>query len=154
MGYQAEDPKQAVKLLESAVVNYGKAIDAKPAEKYFREPQNRIEGALVILKTLSQRGATSASAAKPDATAGPESSSDVLTNEQILDLAKSGMNEENLIANIKEARAVHFDLSIAGQKQLMQGGVSNNVIAAMRRKSAPPVRRARPPVKAAAAAHS
>ncbi len=148
MGYQAEDPQQALKMFQQAAINYGKAIDDKPAEKYFRDPQNRIEQALVILKTLSERrSAPAREVADTGATAGA-GASDVLTNDQVIELAKSGMNDENLIANIKEAAKVKFDLSVAGQKQLMQSGISNGVLAAMRQKSkGPALRTAHPAAK-------
>lgn len=159
MGYAAEDEKQALKLFEKAAIQYGKAIDDKPDEKYFREPQRRIEQALVVLKTLSERHppATAAPpAAAQTAVAQSEAKSgDALTNDQIIQLAKGGMNEENLIANIKEAKTVSFDLSVAGQMSLMQNGVGNNVISAMRQKTKGPVKRSRPaaPKVAATAQH-
>jgi len=152
MGYQTEDPKEALKLFQQAAINYGKAIDGKPSEKYFHEPQNRIEQALVILKTLSERRGQPPAPATAAAAKSSAEEADVLTNEQIIDLAKSGMDDENLIANIKDAHNVKFDLSVSGQKQLMQGGVSNKVLAAMRQKSkgttaAPRARPAAPAAK-------
>jgi len=50
LAYKAEDPKSAMKFLDEAAINYGKAIDAKPAEKYFLEPQKRIETAIAHYK--------------------------------------------------------------------------------------------------------
>ena len=52
LAYKAEDPKSAMKFLDEAAINYGKAIDAKPAEKYFLEPQKRIETAIAHYKRL------------------------------------------------------------------------------------------------------
>lgn len=46
LGYQAKDPKTAMKFLDQAAIDYGKAIDEKPGEKYFLIPQKRIETAL------------------------------------------------------------------------------------------------------------
>jgi len=46
LAYQAEDLQKARKDLQEASVDYGKAIDAKPTEKYFLQPQNRIDTAL------------------------------------------------------------------------------------------------------------
>jgi hypothetical protein len=135
MGYQTENPQEALKFFQQAAINYGKAIDGKPSEKYFREPQNRIEQALVIMKTLSDRRTQPVAAATTEAASGGPDQSEFLTNEQIIELAKSGMDDDNLIANIKEAKTVKFDLSINGQKQLMQGGISNKVLSAMRLKA-------------------
>ncbi len=52
LAYQAEDQKAAMKYLDQAAINYGKAIDAKPDEKYFVEPQKRIETAIAHYKEL------------------------------------------------------------------------------------------------------
>jgi len=41
-----------MKYLSQASINYGKAIDNNPAEKYFREPQKRIETALAHYEKL------------------------------------------------------------------------------------------------------
>ena len=157
MGYSAPDPKQGFKFFEQAAIDYGKALDANPGEKYFREPQNRIQTALLITKTLSERPGTGApvenvsakvkrnqaetpepkrvESARPSESANAQDAgadSEVLTNQGVIELAKSGMNDENLIANIKDAKEVDFDLSLSGQKQLMQSGVSNAVLSAMR----------------------
>ena len=48
--YLAEDAKSTMKFLDQAAINYGKAIDAKPAEHYFLEPQKRIEDSIVHYK--------------------------------------------------------------------------------------------------------
>ena len=52
LGYAAADPQTAMKYLSQASINYGKAIDTNPAEKYFREPQHRIETALAHYEKL------------------------------------------------------------------------------------------------------
>lgn len=63
------DPKAAKKFFEEASINYGKAIDDKTEEKYFLEPQNRIETALAHYKKLeSIAAAESAPASAPPAT--------------------------------------------------------------------------------------
>jgi hypothetical protein len=50
--YKSEDHAAAKKLLDEAAINYGKALDAKPAEKYFMEPQTRIETAIEHYRAL------------------------------------------------------------------------------------------------------
>jgi hypothetical protein len=45
------------------------------------------------------------------------------------------LDEENMLAAIKDAKAVSFDLSPDGLKQLLTNKVPNRVIAAMRAKS-------------------
>ena len=58
LGYQAESPAAAKKYLEQAAIHYGKAIDANRKEKYFIEPQDRIEAALAHFKKLTATGAS------------------------------------------------------------------------------------------------
>ena len=52
LGYASKDPQTAMKYLSQASINYGKAIDSNPGEKYFREPQKRIETALAHYEKL------------------------------------------------------------------------------------------------------
>ncbi len=155
MGYQAPDPKQALNLFEQASINYGKALDTNAGDKTLREPPTRIQEALVLLRTIEERKAgkpvedvtarkaetdsapktqtvsTSAKEPQPQVTADP----DLLTNEGIIELKKSGMNDANLLANIHDAKRVNFDVTVSGQKQLMQAGISNTVLAAIRQKA-------------------
>lgn len=69
---------------------------------------------------------------KPSENEPASQTTDALTNETIMKLVKAGLSEENIIATISEASAVSFDLSPNGQVQLIQGGVSNRIISAMR----------------------
>jgi hypothetical protein len=55
-----------------------------------------------------------------------------LTNQDVIDLRVAGLDDDNLIAAITDAKAVRFDLSAAGLKTLLNAKVSNRVIAAMR----------------------
>ena len=52
LAYQAEDPKTASKFLDEAAIQYGKALDARPSEAGFAEPQRRIETALEHFKKI------------------------------------------------------------------------------------------------------
>ena len=54
LGYQTEDRAAARKFLEQASISYGKAVDGKPDEKFFLEPQNRIETAVAYYKKLGE----------------------------------------------------------------------------------------------------
>lgn len=53
LGYKAETPASAKKYFEQAVIQYRKAGEANPHEKYFIEPVNRIEVALEHYKKLA-----------------------------------------------------------------------------------------------------
>jgi tetratricopeptide (TPR) repeat protein len=53
LGYKAETPAGAKRYFEQAVIEYRKAGEANPHEKYFIEPVNRIEIALEHYKKLA-----------------------------------------------------------------------------------------------------
>lgn len=59
-----------------------------------------------------------------------------LTNEQIIKLFKAGMDEDNLISTITEARSTNFDVSVDGALQLVNAGIKGKVLTAIRRKAA------------------
>ena len=70
--YAEENHVAAKKLLEQAAINYGKAIDGKPSEKYFLEPQSRIEVAVAHYRQLEQQAvATEAPSAPPETLTDP-----------------------------------------------------------------------------------
>jgi hypothetical protein len=161
IGYQTADVGSAIPFLERASVQYAKAIEMKPDEKYFLEPQARIATALASYNTLEQqiasydslksrpagRAATAtsgrasaparnAAGAKPPAAAPPAATAgkELFQNSHVIDLLKSGLDEDNMLAAIKDAKAVSFDLSPDGLKQLLSHKVPNRIIAAMRAK--------------------
>lgn len=201
LAYQTEDRKAAKGFLQEAAINYGKAVDAKREEKYFLEPQKRIETAMAYYRKIegqqkavaaanapppatepasadadrSGRGATkipgtkprsknatdprgasstakannsngtvagnsagtsNAGPGKPPGTpAKPAPSAPALTNDQIIKMAKAGVDEDSIIATIREAQTVQFDLSPDGQIQLTGGGVKAKILAAMRQRA-------------------
>lgn len=61
-----------------------------------------------------------------------EDGGETMTNADVLELRAAGLDDDNLIATIKSAKAAKFDLSPAGLRSLLQSKVSNRVIAAMR----------------------
>lgn len=186
LAYSSEDPKAATKYLQEAAINYGKAIDDKPSEKYFMEPQKRIDTAIAHYKTLREQpktvaaadtpsssasdnvsvksakaaGSTSAStkgtstksasssgatghstaatSSAPKSTASPapkKPSGPPLTNDQVIQMVKAGLDEENIIDTIKSAGSVNFDLSVDGQVKLAQNGVKGKILTAMKTKA-------------------
>jgi Plant specific mitochondrial import receptor subunit TOM20 len=178
LAYASEDPKAARKYLDEAAINYGKAIDDKPAEKYFMQPQNRIDTAIAHYKTLSSQpktvaaadtgtkssssddttksGTGSSTASKTKSTPTKSTSSGTgtttvaksmvaappkkpsgppLTNDQVIQMVKAGVDEDNIIDTIRSAGAVNFDLSVDGQVKLAQNGVKGKVLTAMKTKA-------------------
>lgn len=140
LAYQAEDQKAIMKYLDQAAINYGKAIDAKPDEKYFLQPQKRIETAIAHYKELDQEQESAARAKAEAATgnsaSGPRDAGNGLTNAQVITMVKSGIDESAILQAIRGASAVNFDLTPAGQKTLTSSGVSPRLVAEMRAQAA------------------
>jgi hypothetical protein len=133
MGYAAEDVQSARKDLQEASVDYGKAIDAKPTEKYFLQPQNRIDTALAHYKILGDQKAPVESTRTAVATkTAPGSPADAMTNEQVIAMVSAGLDQANIIDTIKHAKAVNFDLTVQGQVDLSKNKVTGPVITAMK----------------------
>lgn len=57
LAYQSEDVETSKKLLDDAAENFSKAIEMKPEEKYFREPQVRIEAAIAQYRKITEQQA-------------------------------------------------------------------------------------------------
>jgi hypothetical protein len=133
LGYQSEDVKQARKYLQEAAIDYGKAIDAKPSEKYFLEPQTRIDTALAHYKTLGDQMAASVKIAS--APAPSNAAADALTNADVISMVAAKLDEANILDTIKQATAVKFDLTARGQIELAKGSVNGRIITAMKQKA-------------------
>ena len=139
LAYSAEDEKTAMKYLDEAAIDYGKAIDQKPSEKYFLEPQRRIETAIAHYKMLqeqkNQRAAPAARSGASSAESGATTTK-ALTNVQIVAMVKAGTDDDTVSTAIRSARTVNFDLTAAGQQDLTANGVSAKVLAAMKARAA------------------
>jgi hypothetical protein len=145
LAYQADDEKTAMKFLDQASVNYGKAADAKPTEKYFVEPQKRIETAITHYKQLDEEAAREKAAAaaaaqaannKPASPAQASTGPKGLTNSQVIGMVKNGMADDTIILAIRGAKAVSFDLTADGLADLKNNGVSTPVVTAMKTRAA------------------
>ena len=113
LAYEAQDRGAIQKFLDKAAIDYGKAIDGKPSEKYFIDPQTRIEVAVEHYRklgegtnaknaevapssgpsgtTVSARGASKAPAKV--ASANADSSGLALTDDKVIKMAKAGVDE-------------------------------------------------------------
>jgi tetratricopeptide (TPR) repeat protein len=136
LAYQAEDEKATMKYLDQAAINYGKAIDAKPDEKYFLEPQKRIETAIAHYRELDQeaeaaRKARETQLAAANAPPGATSARG-LTNAQVITMVKSGIDDSTIIQAIHGADAVNFDLTAEGEHTLTSNGVSARILTVMK----------------------
>ena len=144
LAYQADDARMAVKYLDQAAINYGKAIDEKPTEKYFLEPQKRIETAVTHYKELAEENkpkpapVVAANVPPPAPPPGPAKPAGpkALTNAQVIAMIKSGMDDDTVIQAVRAAKVINFDLTPTGQQQLTGSGVSTPVITAMKGRAA------------------
>ena len=116
------------------------AVQQNPSEKYVVDAGARIQqsvSAYTQLADLYQQAATLAPTRQVSQRAktplAPTASPDAaMTNKDVIDLRAAGLDDDNLIAAIKDASAVSFDLSPAGLKSLLSAKVTNRVIAVMR----------------------
>ena len=146
LAYKSEDLDTTKKLLQKAVENYSKALEMNPGEKYFHEPQTRIEAAANQYNKLKSQQSVELVQGPPIGSGGeqppnrqgagskglPPTTNKALTNQSIIDLAKKGLDEAGLIATIKDASAVEFDLGAEAQGVLLENKVTSKVIASMR----------------------
>jgi hypothetical protein len=161
LAYQAEDVKKARTYLQESSIDYGKAIDAKPTEKYFLQPQTRIDTALAHYKIIGDqasaakaapakvdvaRSAPAENTGKPAAASSPAGSSgsagpasDALTNDQVIAMVQAKLDQANIVDTINHASAVDFDLSVSGQVNLSKNGVNGQILMAMKQRARAPV---------------
>ena len=150
LAYESSSDDETLKLLEDAARFVQQAINGKKDEKYFNEAFIRITNSSLgyarlrtMHASLGLRQTTAApeapAAAKPaparaaaPAPAKPAAAAAAMTNADVIDLRKAGLDDDNLIAAIKDAHAVAFDLTPAGLKTLLGAKITNRVISAMR----------------------
>jgi hypothetical protein len=149
LAYEATSDEDTQRLLQDAASFVQQAANAKKDEKYFTEAVTRISNSSLGYARLRTMRASigmrqpattatapdTAAAAKPSAAraaATATAAAPAMTNADVIDLRKAGLDDDNLIAAIKDARAVAFDLTPAGLKGLLGAKVSNRVITAMR----------------------
>jgi hypothetical protein len=137
LAYQAEDVTKAKKYLQEASIDYGKAIDARPAEKGFLAPQTRIDTALAHYKVLGDQMAANAAAADAAAAASAANAAagDILTNADVISMVSAKLDEANIIDTIQHSSSVKFDLTAKGQVDLAKNGVKGTIITAMKQRS-------------------
>jgi hypothetical protein len=149
LAYEATDTEDWTARLNLATKLINQASAQNPGEKYFAETADRIGASSSRYYQLKElyRGlgvsATSAPSRGPAPAAPPHAPAAApaagnpgppaaMTNEEVIDLRTSGLDDDNLIAAIAEAKSVRFDLSASGLKALLAAKISNRVIAAMR----------------------
>jgi hypothetical protein len=140
IAYEATALEEQTARLGLAKKFVGQAFQQNPEEKYIVESEARIHKNLIAYQQLAtmyaQAAATSpqppTSSRVPSATPRATPTANAMTNKDVIDLRVAGLDDDNLIAAINDAKSVSFDLSPAGLKALLTGKVSNRVISAMR----------------------
>ena len=157
LAYARENRADALDLLRAAKSHYDTASALNPDESLFRqgytsllssgnigspttraaESVSRFEswtgpGAAVRVASTTpvagpkSSGSKSGSAAKPPSGAG-------MKNQTVIDLARAGLSDENIIMAIDAAAETQFDVSPAALIALSKAGVSKSVIAHMQK---------------------
>ncbi|HUP45191.1 MAG TPA: hypothetical protein VM779_06730 [Thermoanaerobaculia bacterium] len=136
-----EEPERTIELLREAVVHYETAVKSNPREDLFAKAYSSLLSTGTSSAPLPRAGAsltafekwTGPVAPRPRSTVAA-ASKDVMTNQTVVEMAKAGLADENLIMAIDAAATVDFDTSPNALIALAKGGVSRNVIAHMQKK--------------------
>ena len=153
LAYQAEDRAKSLELLRAAKAHYDTAVATNPGEELFNKgyssllassaigsPTARISDS-VNRYTAWTGAAPSASPVRVASTAPQVASSggaaprQAMGNQTVIDLAKAGLSDENIILAIDGAERTAFDVSPDALITLSKSGVSKAVIAHMQKKS-------------------
>jgi hypothetical protein len=137
VAYEAAATEDTLVELGQANTLVGEARVMNPDEKYIGESAERIARSLDAYRRLAQleqvaHAARPALAPPPPKPPAPPPATTAMTNKDVIDLRAAGLDDDNLVAAIKDARSVNFDLSPAGLRTLLAAKVSNRVITAMR----------------------
>ncbi len=147
LAYAAEDRKQALELLRASVKHYQAAMTGNPGEELFRKGYSSLLSINTIVAPLPRAnesvnryaawtgGSTGAAPSRVAASAPPEPApkSNAMRNQTIVDLAKAGLADENIIMAIDAAKETAFDVSPNALITLSKDGVSKAVIAHMQK---------------------
>ena len=131
LGYAAGDAKTTLKYLQESSIDYTRATEAKPAEKYFVDPQKRIETAITRYTRLAEQEHAPAPASTRQEPERRAKAGERLTNADVVKLVKAHLDKTLIVNKIASAPEADFDLSVDGMVSLSQSGVPSDVIRAM-----------------------
>lgn len=148
LGYTTDDRREALELLRKAAAHYELAIQMNGEEELFRKgyvsllasnaigvPLARINESLARYEKWTSGGSTRIASrdTEPEAPV-PAAPKQGMRNQTVIDLAKAGLSDENIILAIDGAGRTAFDVSPEGLIALAKGGVSKSVIAHMQKR--------------------
>lgn len=155
LAYQKENRGEALDMLRAAKSHYEVAAATNPSEELFRKgyvsllssgnigaPGSRVKESVARYEAWTGGGtaapvrvaSTTPSAPARPATSAAAPAKQGMRNQTVIDLAKAGLSDENIILAIDGAERTEFDVSPEGLIALAKGGVSKNVIAHMQKK--------------------
>lgn len=153
LAYQSDDRGRAVELLRAASSHYEVAAATNPGEELFRKgytsllsagnigaPLARITESVNRYDAWTSGGSAPAvrvASTTPAVPARPATTTPAkqgMRNQTIIDLAKAGLSDENIMLAIDAAERTEFDVSPDGLIALAKGGVSRDVIAHMQKR--------------------
>ncbi|HUP62061.1 MAG TPA: hypothetical protein VNA69_16765 [Thermoanaerobaculia bacterium] len=146
LAYRNEDRREALEMLRAAVTHYEAAISSNSGEELFRQgyssllTMNTIGAPLARAKeSVTRYAAWTGTASAPRVASAapapaPAAKKNAMRNQTVIDLAKAGLSDENIIMAIDAAKETDFDVSPNGLIALSKSGVSKQVIAHMQRK--------------------
>jgi hypothetical protein len=151
VAYGKENRAEALDLLRAAQSHYETAASLNADEELFRKgytsllsannigsPLSRMTDSVARYDAWSATGtATRVASTQPVAAQPPPkpSGGSGMRNQTVIDLAKAGLSDENIILAIDAAAQTQFDVSPEGLIALSKGGVSKGVIAHMQKKA-------------------
>jgi hypothetical protein len=160
LAYKSENRDEALEGLRAAKAHYETAVATNPGEELFAKgytsllassnigsPVARIAesvnryttwsggggGGPVRVASASKDTITTKSTTKTTSTSSPATKSG-MRNQTVIDLARAGLSDENIILAIDAAERTDFDVSPEGLISLSKGGVSKGVIAHMQKR--------------------
>ena len=153
LGYANDDRNEALDLLRAAKSHYETAIASNANEELFRQGYSSLLSSGSIGAPLARasdsvakyekwtsaapsRVASAAPAKAAPVKAAPEAAPAKagMRNQTVIDLARAGLSDENIIMAIDAAQSVEFDVTPNGLISLSKNGVSKTVIAHMQKK--------------------
>jgi len=154
IAYATEDRKEALAMLRNAVAHYEQAISMNGSEELFRKgyvsllasnaigvPLSRVNDSVAKYEKWASGGGTRVASRDPEpddpepAPPPKSSTKQGMRNQTVIDLAKAGLSDENIMLAIDGAGQTAFDVSPDGLIALAKGGVSKSVIAHMQKRA-------------------
>lgn len=146
LAYQNGDRRHALEMLNASVQHYQNAVSGNPSETLFRQGYSsllsvsNITSPVVranesVTRYAAWTGSGTVSRTPQTSSAPPSPSKAGMRNQTVIDLAKAGLSDENIIMAIDAASQTDFDVSPNALIALSKDGVSKTVIAHMQKRA-------------------